>query len=777
MGRKLLTLTVLAASWAAVGRAEIYQGLDAAFERIARVSQKDNGKLGRSGRWPSELLVFKDAKTGAEIWRLTADAGRSYIHNHINRSPWNSDGSLMFFNTVRNPGGKGTGSSLRCLMAADGSSFRICRNAGYVRHGNWNRKLPQYHYHVTNDALWEVDVSNGDSQTKVCELPNPGKRKTIFSFLSETNLVMILDRTRRGDMSGNVYFVDVSRPVEKRRKTIHYPFAMKVDYPGHKQSMEFGFHDIMFMRTSDDRYEGNFGPFASVGEPIFFEFPLDGDRTKVKICYDGKNPHNPYYSHPAWGPAGADGSARVAYFGCTSNKGEPSPGLNVRNHDKRKSIATVIKGWVGGHIAWDGHDPDWLYAAISSKRFKPEYDGTIVFCKTDGSDSRILCYPYTRTRGGGNGGYGSLARPAQSPDATKCIYSSTMLGTDNNNWQMYIVVGRRPYAPGALRQKKGAGGVTLEWTPHPISREVAGYRVYRKDGGGWAEVTRGLVRGTAFAVPSPGRGTQVYAVTAEEHSGLESDVIAETISARPGGSSRGRIANLKGWDTEPPVPPSGLAVSPSGGGLVKLAWRPSASTDVRFYHVYYAEGKRPEAEQRCRVATVRGATEYIDWGAKGGADCRYVVTAVDRQGNESEADHVGRPVTMRPKTPNRAGTAPARNGAGRRGNGLPAADPDAAAKLAAKLRALIIEKAAAEKPTIYIDFSGRPARAKLLGADADGVKVRVSGMEVPLAWKRLRPGRLYGMAAKLTSDHKLLAEYCEAAGLEEEARKERAKVK
>ena len=219
MGRKLLALTVLAASWAAVGRAEVYQGLHAAFERIARVSQKDNGRLGRSGRWPSELLVFKDAKTGAEIWRLTADAGRSYIHNHINRSPWNSDGSLMFFNTVRNPSGKGTGSSLRCLMAADGSSFRICRNAGYVRHGNWNRKHPQYHYHVTNDALWEVDVSNGDSQAKVCDLPNPAKRKTIFSYLSETNLVMILDRTSRGDMSGNVYFVDVSRPVEKRRKT------------------------------------------------------------------------------------------------------------------------------------------------------------------------------------------------------------------------------------------------------------------------------------------------------------------------------------------------------------------------------------------------------------------------------------------------------------------------------------------------------------------------------------------------------------------------------
>ena len=47
-------------------------------------------------------------------------------------------------------------------------------------------------------------------------------------------------------------------------------------------------------------------------------------------------------------------------------------------------------------------------------------------------------------------------------------------------------------------------------------------------------------------------------------------------------------------------------------------------------------------------------------------------------------------------------------------------------------------------------------------------------MELPLPWKQIRPERLYGMAAKLTDDHKLLADYCAAAGLEEQAAKERA---
>ncbi len=764
----LAILTVLTAASAA--SAQVYQGLHAAFERISRYSQKNNGAFEKGGRWPTELLVFKDVKTGAEIWRLTADAGRSCIHNHINRSPWNCDGSQLFFMSNRNTSGTGASNTGRYLMSGDCSSFRPIRS-GNCRHGNWNRKYPQFHYYVTNDALWEVDVTAGDKATKVASLPNPQKRKSIFSYPSETNLMMVLDRTRRGDMSGNIYFVDVSRPVAKRRKVIHYPFNMKIDYPGHKQSMEFGFHDIMFMRSLDDRYEGNFGPFTSVGEPIFFEFPLDGDKSKVKVCYDGKNPHNPYYSHPAWGPPGPDGSPRVAYYGTTSNKGEPSPGLNVRDHDRRKPIATVIKGWVGGHLAWDGNDPDWLYAAISSKRFKPEWDGVIAFCKTDGTDSRKLCYHYSRLAGG-SGGYGDHPRPAQSPDATKCLFSSTMFGPSNRDWQMFIVVGRRPYAPGALRQKKG-GGVTLQWTPHKISSEIKGYRVYRKEGNSWTEATREPVRGTEFTDRSARSGkSYTYTVTAEEHSGLESDTLGEIISARTGGSGRGRPANLKGWDRDPPSPPMGLQVAKMAKGLVRLSWKPSYSTDIRFYHVYCRSGGRPEAKQSNRIATVRGRLDYIDWGAPDGAAVQYVVTAVDRQGNESEADYVGRPAGTKPKPKRETVASGARTAAGAP---TPQADPGAAEELAAELRELIAEKGAAKKPRIYIDFSGRTQRAKLVSADDKGVTVSMSGMEVPLPWKQVSPKRLYGMAAKLTDDHKLLASFCEAAGLEEDARKERAK--
>ena len=49
-------------------------------------------------------------------------------------------------------------------------------------------------------------------------------------------------------------------------------------------------------------------------------------------------------------------------------------------------------------------------------------------------------------------------------------------------------------------------------------------------------------------------------------------------------------------------------------------------------------------------------------------------------------------------------------------------------------------------------------------------------MELSLKWRQIKPIRFYGIAAKFTEDHKLLADYCEAAGLVEEHEREKALV-
>jgi len=104
----------------------------------------------------------------------------------------------------------------------------------------------------------------------------------------------------------------------------------------------------------------------------------------------------------------------------------------------------------------------------------------------------------------------------------------------------------------------------------------------------------------------------------------------------------------------------------------------------------------------------------------------------------------------------------------------PTDEDRASAKTAeAKLRKAVIDGVAGgKKASIYIDFMGRTTRAKLLGADDAGVRVRASGMETVIKWDKLSPRRLYGIAKKYTEDHLLLGTYCHGMGLKEEAQQE-----
>ena len=98
----------------------------------------------------------------------------------------------------------------------------------------------------------------------------------------------------------------------------------------------------------------------------------------------------------------------------------------------------------------------------------------------------------------------------------------------------------------------------------------------------------------------------------------------------------------------------------------------------------------------------------------------------------------------------------------------------------AELKNVIVERAGRAKPTVFVEFGGRPLKAKLLSADADGLRLEASGNAIALSWRLLAPRRFYGIAAKLVSDtspsHLLLARYCAAMRLRDEARAELARV-
>jgi len=92
----------------------------------------------------------------------------------------------------------------------------------------------------------------------------------------------------------------------------------------------------------------------------------------------------------------------------------------------------------------------------------------------------------------------------------------------------------------------------------------------------------------------------------------------------------------------------------------------------------------------------------------------------------------------------------------------------------AALRKAVIEAAKGRKRiTFYIDMMGRPARARLRDADAEGVEISVRGMTTPLAWEKMAPVRFAGLAKRCVGgDAKLLlalARYCAGQGLGKEA--------
>ena len=633
----------------------IYQGLDAVFARRDRLAAKTMDPLAQNGVCQTERLIFRDTETGAEVWRLTFDPSMSLIHSHINRSPWNCDGSLLLIRSDRGMPGiwkrkeTGRGDPHFYVMQPDGSSFELFRARAPEgkwgtnlngRHAVWDRTDPRRTYWVTNQSLYAADITaEGVKTTKLSALPHPERRKTIFSYPSENNILMIKDLNSR-EVAGELYFVDLRKRPGQEGFFFRYPWAFKVEHPKHKQETEFGFHDIYFRRNAADSYIFNFGSSGSVGEALFFEAPLRLDRSKIKICYPDDKLKIPYYSHPAWNHDGR----LVSYFGCEEpGPAELNPGWHVRDHDARKDVSRLIPGWVGGHIAWDGYDEEWIFAALSSERFKPEWHGWIAHAYIPDGKAHKLVKHYSRLNGGKNN-YAAIARPAQSPDGTKCLYHSTMLHTDDQTMDLYVAVSHRPAPPLELSVAAvpdEPNDAKLTWTPPRMHREVRGYHVYRslRADGDFAEISQSKAPSTEFIDTKLDAETSYhYFVTSEEHCGLESETTSPVVKFGPAGGKAEVLKPLRSWDTVAPSPPQELTCLAQEDGTILLSWALPRSSDLRYYNIYYSSEKSPEPTQSRRVASPgKLDTTYIDWGFDPEAKQHcYAITAVDRQGNESE---------------------------------------------------------------------------------------------------------------------------------------------
>jgi hypothetical protein len=88
---------------------------------------------------------------------------------------------------------------------------------------------------------------------------------------------------------------------------------------------------------------------------------------------------------------------------------------------------------------------------------------------------------------------------------------------------------------------------------------------------------------------------------------------------------------LTAKDLRPPAVPKGVALLPQAGGL-EVSWSPSPEEDVIAYRVYRAAAGAALEKIAERTASERS---FVDKTAAPRTKYRYVVTAVDRAGNES----------------------------------------------------------------------------------------------------------------------------------------------
>lgn len=320
------------------------------------------------------------------------------------------------------------------------------------------------------------------------------------------------------------------------------------------------------------------------------------------------------------------------------------------------------------HHGWNG----WSDYVVSSAAFGPAESGDsndqVIAAKYDDGDSQFsVAYAHTRINGGETI-YEALIRPTQSPDGTKAAFASTFQNINDNNPDLYWAVVHYPYPPTITGASKSGNNVRITWDPPhytdrgwpneatdpaPLPKEIKNYHIYTSSNGGstWVLDINSRTPHTQFSydrnqLPST---TWLYAMTSEEHSGLESRTLSNVwqVSLDASGNIVSSI-QTQGYPSEPggvsnfyaaePVAPINFEYNQVSAGKYQLTWTEPMDPSIRFYNIYYSNSGTPEPIQQNRIASVPvGTNSYLDWIADPNNAGYYLVSSVNRQGLEKVA--------------------------------------------------------------------------------------------------------------------------------------------
>lgn len=272
---------------------------------------------------------------------------------------------------------------------------------------------------------------------------------------------------------------------------------------------------------------------------------------------------------------------------------------------------------------------------------------------------------------------GDFCNPGQSPDGTKMVLKSDWLSPSATVGNLFVGIVYFPYPPEITSCSTTGSTVTVQFdwrhnqtnprtyttrgwpdenTDDPCPpRETQKFRLWRSmDKSTWITVgtinanifdrydfAYGTWKGNSFweITDTPGDGTWYYAVTSVEWSSLESRTLSNiyfiTVSGGSGAGSQ---------DTAYPSSPGDLDnISTSDFYTFFNTNYPEL---IRYYNIYAEDGSTPSVSQRNRIASISvnhsadGSCSWVDWLGNTSGNTRYVVTAVDTQGNESDSSYV-----------------------------------------------------------------------------------------------------------------------------------------
>jgi len=456
-----------------------------------------------TGVWQTERLIFRDVDTGATIVRLTNDLWTNQLSYF--RGNWSADGQHVVFRRCPGMWEGSTATHGPMMVRSDGRQLRnVFRDYPMVRKHVCSPTDPGICYALTDDSkVVAFDLQSGKA------------RQIVRATRGCWQLKISLDGKYllgRGDLDRGDKGLWIVSSDGREYHEIPVPESIHDSYQFHPSQKK-----IMFWYEDLFRKEG------------FVQCDFDGSNmTKVPVQFD--------WNH---GDVGLDRGAHADGYitRIEGNAWLPEEPLFAKPGVEYDSPTNY-----NGYLAWMPKDRDWAYTTrIIALPYLSEIQAFRTEPAPDGAVNRYrICYTGLKRSA-------ALDNPDASPDGTKVLFNSNMFGRVD----VYYVVARLPEAPRNLNVQTETSGTRLRWKPPKHHAEIAGYHVYRSShsGYGYVPITDRPLETVEYVDRIAIRSGQpvFYAVSAVEHSGLESGLSREASAGELDAQKRTVMVEAEEW--------------------------------------------------------------------------------------------------------------------------------------------------------------------------------------------------------------------------------------